>query len=169
MHARLLDRAWLSLRIGLSLCRRTALAAGPLVRCGLLARHNVNQEVEHVGLGQCICDVGALQRAPLVFLGVYPGAHRQLRDEHVASLCEEDGSLGRNHFDFRVRLHNLLYPRQRQLVELVVMVVRLELGDLLLPVGVEDVAILASEALVDLEARQHDRVADETRKHTFAH
>lgn len=49
------------------------------------------------------------------------------------------------------------------------MVVRLELGDLLLPVGVEDVAILASEALVDLEARQHDRVADETRKHTFAH
>ena len=61
---------------------------------GVLAGHDVDEEVEHVGLGQGGGDVGALQRAALVLLGVDPGAHGELGDEDVAALGEEDGCFG---------------------------------------------------------------------------
>lgn len=39
-------------------------------------------------------------------------------------------------------------------MELIVVFVGLELGDLMLPVGIEDVSVLATETLVYLENRQ---------------
>jgi hypothetical protein len=117
---------------------------------GLLARNNVNEEVEHVRLGQRRRNVGPLQGTALVLFGVDPGTHSELCDEDVAALCKQDGRLSGDHLDLGVRLHHLLDARQRQLVQLVVMFVRLELGYLLLPVRVEDVAVVARKALINL-------------------
>jgi hypothetical protein len=129
---------------------RGVLATAALVGMGLLARDNVNEEVKHVRLGQRRRNVGPLEGATLVLFGVDPGAHGELCDEDVAALREQDGRLRRDHLDLGVCLHHLLDARQRQLVQLVVMFVRLELGNLLLPVRVEDVAVVSREALVDL-------------------
>ena len=79
-----------------------------------------------------------------------PGAHGEFGDEDVAALCEEDGGLCGDHFDFRVSFHDFFYPRQRQLVDLVVMVVGFEVVDRVLPVGGEDVAGGTGETLADL-------------------
>lgn len=105
--------------------------------------NNVNKEIKHVGLGQRRGDVRPLQGSPLVLLRVDPGAHRQLRDEDVAPLGEEDRRLRRDHFHLRIRLHHLLDPRQWQLVDLVVVRVRLQVVDCLLPVSSQDVAVLS--------------------------
>ena len=113
-------------------------------------RHDIDQEVEHVGLGQGRRNVGALQSTALVLFGVDPGAHGEFGDENVTALGKQDGSFGRDHLDFWVGLHNLLDASQGELVQLVVVFVRLELGDLLLPVCVEDVAVVTREALVYL-------------------
>ena len=56
--------------------RRGGGAARPVV-----ARHNVDEEVEHVAERDRGGDVRLLQRAALVALGDKPGAARQLRDE----------------------------------------------------------------------------------------
>ena len=61
---------------------------------GVLAGHDVDEEVEHVGLGEGGGDVGALQGAALVVFGVDPGAHGEFGDEDVAALGEEDGRFG---------------------------------------------------------------------------
>jgi len=82
-----------------------------------------------------------------------PRAHGELGDENVSALGEQDGRLSGDHLDFRVCLHHLLDARQWQLVELVVMLVRLELRHLLLPVCVEDVAVVALQALIDILPR----------------
>lgn len=140
---------------GLS-CLRHTLAALLLsglpfgVRGRLFARNNVNQEVEHVGLGECRSDVGPLQGSSLVLLGVDPCAHSKLRNEDITALGEQYRRLGANHLDLRVRLHDLLYTGEGQLVELVVVGVALEVVDCLLPVCREDVLVLAIEALVNI-------------------
>lgn len=79
-----------------------------------------------------------------------PGSHGQLGDENVATLGKQDGRLGRDHLDFRVSLHDLLDARQRQLVELVVVLVGFEVVDCVLPIRGQDVLVLAMEALVDI-------------------
>ena len=61
---------------------------------GVLAGHDVDEEVEHVGLGEGGGDVGALQGAALVVFGVDPRAHGEFGDEDVAALGEEDGRFG---------------------------------------------------------------------------
>jgi hypothetical protein len=58
------------------------------MRCGLFAWHDVDKEVEHVTLGERGGDVGPLEGAAFVLLGVDPGAHGQLRDEDIATLGE---------------------------------------------------------------------------------
>lgn len=79
-----------------------------------------------------------------------PRAHSELGDEDVTALCEENGRFRRDHLNFGVGLHHLLNACQWQLVQLVVVFVRLELGDLLLPIRIEDIAVVAREALVNL-------------------
>jgi len=116
----------------------------------LLPWYNIDEEVKHVGLGQGRCNVGALESSSLVLFGVDPGAHGELGDEDVAALGEEDGRLGRDHLNFGVRLHDLLYPGQGQLVELVVMGVALEVVNRVLPVGSENFLEMAMESLVDI-------------------
>jgi hypothetical protein len=81
----------------------------------------------------------------------------------------KDGRLGRDHLDLRVGLHDLLDARQGQLVQLVVVLVRLELGDLLLPVRVEDVAVVASQALVDLRRVSAPCLSLQRSRRTFCH
>lgn len=66
---------------------------------------------------------------------MYPGAHGELRDEDVAALGEQDGRLGRDHLNLWVRLHDLLDTGKGELMQLVVVGVRLEVVDYLLPVG----------------------------------
>lgn len=85
---------------------------------------------------------------------MYPGAHRQLGNEDVASFGEQDRRLGRDHLDLRVGLHDLLDPRQWELMLLVVMRVILQRADRVLPVGGEDVAVVSLKALIDLDATQ---------------
>jgi hypothetical protein len=104
------------------------------MRRRLLARHDIDEEIKHIRLCQRGGDVRALQRPPLVILCVDPGAHGQLGDEDVAALCEEDGCLSRDHLDLRVGFHDFLYAGERQLVDLVVVVVGLEVVDGVLPV-----------------------------------
>ena len=67
---------------------------------------------------------------------------------------EENWSLGRDHLDLWIRLHDLFYAREGELVDLVVVLVGLKLGDLLLPIGVQDVTVGARETLIDLLSRQ---------------
>lgn len=113
---------------------RGSLAGAFSVGSGLLARDDVDEEVEHVRFGEGGGDIGALQGAAFVVLGVDPGAHGQLGDEDVAALCEQDGGLCGNHLDVGVGLHDLLYASQWQLMDLVVVVIRLEVVDDVLPV-----------------------------------
>lgn len=118
-----------------------------VLRRRVLPRYNIDEEVEHIALRQRRCNVGALQRAALVLLRVDPGAHCQLGDEDVAALGEEDGGFCGYHLDFRVRLHHLLDTCEGELVELVVVRRGLKIGDLVLPVGVQDISVLPIEPL----------------------
>lgn len=81
---------------------------------------------------------------------MYPGTHGQLGDEDVAAFGEENGCFCRDHLHLWICLHDLLYPCQREMVLLVIVVGGLELGDLLLPVGVEYVAVIARKSLINL-------------------
>ena len=116
----------------------------------LLAGDDVDEEVKHVGLGERGSNVRPLQRPPLVLLCVDPCAHRELGDEDVAPLGEEDGRFGRDHLDVWVCLHDLLDARQWQLMDLVVVVFVLESLDRVLPVVDQRVAVCAIQALADL-------------------
>lgn len=100
----------------------------------ILAGHDINEEVEHVGFGEGGGDVGTLERAALVVLGVDPGAHGEFGDEDVAAFGEEDGRFGGDHFDFGVGLHDFFDARQGELVDFEVVGVGLEVVDCLLPV-----------------------------------
>lgn len=128
------------------------LSCAPLVWMGLFARDNIDQKVKHVRLGERRGNVGSLQSATLVLLCVNPGAHGELGDEDIAAFGEEDWRFSRDHLNFWISLHDLLDSREGQLVQFVVMLVRLQLCDLLLPVCVEDVAVVAIETLVDLRS-----------------
>ncbi len=55
---------------------------------GFLARDDVDEEVEHVGLGQRRGNVGALEGPPFVLLCVDPGPHGELGDEDIAALSK---------------------------------------------------------------------------------
>ena len=116
----------------------------------LLTRDDVDEEIKHVRLGQRGSDVGPLKGASFVLLSVDPSTHGELGDEDVAAFGEEYGRLRRNHLDLWVGLHDLLDARERELVLFIVVIGSLELGDLLLPIGVEDVTIVAREPLVNL-------------------
>lgn len=128
--------------------RATRLSLG--VRCGFLTRHYVDEEVEHVGFGQSGGNIASLQGTSFVLLCMNPRAHRQLGDENVTAFGKEDRRLCRDHLDFWVGLHDLLYPCEGQLVQLVVVGIALEMVDSLLPVGREDVLVLPVEALVNV-------------------
>ena len=131
-------------------------SAARLTRCSLglgrslFPRNNVDEKVKHVGFGQGRGNVGPLECAALVLLGMDPGPHRQLGDEDVASLGKQYRRFGRDHLDLWIGLHDLFYPREWQLMQLVVVRFILENVDDLLPVGGEDVAIVAMQTLVYL-------------------
>lgn len=72
-----------------------------------------------------------------------PCAHGQLGDKDVATFGKQDGGFRRYHLDLGIRFHNLLDARQRQLMNLVVVGLSLQVGDRLLPVGSQDIPILA--------------------------
>ena len=59
----------------------------------VLSRHYINEEVEHVALGQGGGYVTPLQGSPLIVLGVNPCTHGEFCDEDVAAFGEKDGSL----------------------------------------------------------------------------
>jgi len=101
----------------------------------ILARDNIDEEVEHVGFGEGSSYVGTLEGPSFVVFCVDPGAHGELGDEDIAAFGEEDGGFGRDHLHFGVGLHDLLDSGQRKLVDLEIMVVSLEVIDCLLPVG----------------------------------
>ncbi|GMF30781.1 unnamed protein product [Phytophthora lilii] len=127
----------------------------------VVARDDVDEEVEDVGLGDSHGDVVALQRAALVLLRVDPGAQTELEDEHLAGLGEEHGRLGADHAHVLVRLHDLLDARERQLVRLEVEGAGVDLRDLLdlvLPEGVQrELLLLHLRALV-LQLQLHLQV-----------
>ena len=102
---------------------------------GVLAGHDVNEEVEHVGLGEGGGDVGALQSAALVVFGMDPGAHGEFGDENVAAFGEEDGRFGRDHLYFWVGFHDLFDSGEGELVDFEIVTVGFEVVDCLLPVG----------------------------------
>ena len=81
----------------------------------LLARHNVDEKVELLVARDGECDIVALQRAPLVLLGVQPGANGHLLDEELGRLGEYDRRLGADHLHLVIQLHYLLDPGQWQL------------------------------------------------------
>jgi len=86
----------------------TARSRLPGVRGRFLARHDIDEEVEHIGLSERGGDIAALQGATFVLLCVDPGAHRELCDEDVASFSEQDWCFGRDHLHFRIRFHDFL-------------------------------------------------------------
>lgn len=130
---------------------RGASLAGTLsVRSGLLTRNDVDQEVEHVGLREGGSNVGALESTALVVFGMDPGPHRQLGDEDVTALGEQDGGFGGDHLDLGIGLHDFLDSSKRELVNFVVVVVCLEVVDDVLPVSRQDIASCALQTLVHL-------------------
>ena len=78
------------------------------MRSRLLARDDVDKEVEHVRLGEGSSNVASLECTSFVVFCMDPGAHCEFRDEDVATFGEENGSFCRDHLDFGVRLHDLL-------------------------------------------------------------
>ena len=127
----------------------------------ILSRHNIDEEVEHVRLAQSGCDITPLQSTTLVLFCVDPRAHGELGDEGLASLGEDYRRFGGDHLDFWIGLHDFLDARKRKLVDLVVVVFCLEHRHDLLPVGVQDVAVVArAEALGDLSCDASVRVLD---------
>ena len=58
-------------------------------RFDVVPGHDVDEKVKLVVLGDGHGDVVPLQSSPLVILGVDPGPHGQLVDEHLASLTQE--------------------------------------------------------------------------------
>lgn len=50
--------------------------------------YDIDQEVEHVALGECAGYIASLQGPTLIFFCVYPCAHRKLRDEDIAAFRE---------------------------------------------------------------------------------
>jgi hypothetical protein len=119
----------------------------------ILSRHNIDKEIEHIRLAQSGCYITPLQSTTLVLLGMDPRAHGELGDERLASLGEYNRRFGRDHLDFRVRLHDLLDAREWKLMDFVVVVFRLKRRHDLLPVGIQDVAVAArAETLRDLIA-----------------
>lgn len=133
----------------------------------IFARDNVDEEVEHVRFGEGGGYVGALEGASFVVLGVDPGAHGELCDEDVAAFGEEYGGFGGDHLNLGVSLHDLLDPGQRKLVDLEIMVVGLEMVDCLLPVGGQNLARGACQALVDLESGQYRADGRSKRTHVL--
>lgn len=132
-----------------------ACAAGPFgMRC-FLPWDDIDEEVKHVALRQCRCNVGTLQGTAFILLGVNPSAHSKLGDEYVAALCKEYRCFGGYHFDFGIGLHDFLYPCQWQLVKLVVVFFIFELVDGLLPVRCEDVAVVTVQPLRNLQIHQY--------------
>jgi hypothetical protein len=122
-----------------------------VLRRRVLPRNDIDEEIEHIRLAQRGGDVAALQSAALVLLGVDPGAHSELGDECLAGFGEDNRCLGGDHLDFWIGFHDFLDARERQLVDLVVVVLRLEHRHDLLPIGVENVAVVArAKALGDL-------------------
>ena len=155
--------------VSLILCARLwfrVIWSALVLGCRILSRYYINEEVKHVRLAQSGCDVASLQGATLVLLSMDPRAHGELCDKGLASLGEDYRRFSRDHLDFRVGLHDLLDARERKLVDLVVVVFRLEHRHHLLPVSVQNVAIVArAEALRDLSRDALARVFDaETRR-----
>lgn len=82
----------------------------------LLTRDDINQEIIHIALGECMDDIGLLEGFALVFLSVDPRAGGELCDEELDCLCEHHRRLCRNHLYILIELHDLLDAGQRQLV-----------------------------------------------------
>jgi hypothetical protein len=78
---------------------------------------------------------------------VYPSSHSELCNEDVAAFSKQDWGFGGNHLDFGIRLHDLFYPRERQLMQLEIVFLGLELSYLILPVHIQDVLGRALQAL----------------------
>lgn len=132
-----------------------------VLRRRVFPRDDIDQEVEHVRLAQSSSNIATLQSTALVLLGVNPGAHGELGDEGLAGFGEDYRRLGGDHLDFGVGLHDLLDARERELVDLVVVVLCLEHRHDLLPVCVQDVAVVAlAEALRDLDRDALVKVLD---------
>lgn len=91
-----------------------------------------------------------MQSAALIVFGMDPGTHRQLRNENVTTFGEKDWRFCRYHLDFGVGLHHLLNAGEGQLVNFVVMVIRLEVVDCMLPVRRQNISRIALKTLVDL-------------------
>lgn len=79
-----------------------------------------------------------------------PCTHGQLGDEDVATFGKQDWGFRRYHLDLGIRFHNLLDACQWQLMNLVIVSLSLQIGNGLLPIGRQDVPILAMESLADL-------------------
>lgn len=94
-------------------CRGASLAGTLSVRGGLLTRNDVDQEVEHVRLGEGSGNIGALESTALVVFGVNPGSHCQLGDEDVTALGEQDGGLSGDHLDLGIGFHDFLDSSER--------------------------------------------------------
>ena len=79
-----------------------------------------------------------------------PGSHCEFGNEDVAAFREEDWRFGGYHLDFWIGLHDFLDACEWQLMQFIVVIVRLEVRDNLLPVGCQDVFIGSVKALIDL-------------------
>mmetsp|Transcript_5615 Transcript_5615/g.25309 ORF Transcript_5615/g.25309 Transcript_5615/m.25309 type:complete len:324 (+) Transcript_5615:1180-2151(+) len=112
----------------------------------VITRDDVDEKVEDVRLGDGGGDVVALERPPLVLLAVDPRTECELQDEHLARLCEQHRRLRRYHPDVLVGLHDLLDPRQRELVVLEV-AAALNLLHLLLPEHAELLLVLLVDVM----------------------
>ena len=99
-----------------------------------LTWHDVDKKVKHVTFGKCSGYVTTLQCAAFVVFSMYPGTHCQLGNEDVATFGEEDGCFCRDHLDFWIGFHDLLYAREGQLVDFEVVRVGFEVVDCILPV-----------------------------------
>jgi hypothetical protein len=131
---------------------------GSLGALSLVPRHDVDEEIEDLGARDGGGDVGFLQRAALVLLGVRPAAVGELEDEHLAGAGEDDGRLGGDHADVLVGLHDLLDAGERQVVVLEVGG-GLDLAVLLRPEQLE-LLLRRGALLVRLLLRRGGRVRD---------
>ena len=106
--------------------RRESLAAKSINL--LIKRYIVDKEVKHVRFGESCSNVRALKDATFVVLSMNLLKHWKFSDEYVTAFCKENLSFSGDHLRVWIRLHDFLDASQGQLMNLVIVILRLDLA-----------------------------------------
>ena len=77
---------------------------------------DIDEEVKNIRFLNCLSNIFLLKGSSLVQLRIVPTAYTQIQNKKLARLGKENWSLGRDHADIFVRLHNTLDTSKWQII-----------------------------------------------------